>query len=131
MARRQKTPDCDLWLWDGATEFEGVLVRLEGAGFSARVRQVMKRPATLGRRVPASYLEAQRTFMKKKFLAHVKGAVEGALFELEVDSVQGSSDGDFDYLLSGRFGALGEKQLETLRKLPLQGAAALLGKRVS
>lgn len=131
MGRGSNRMSCDLWLWDGSTEYEGVLVRLEGASFSARVRQARKGAASLGRRIPLSYLDAQRVFARRKFLAHVKGAVEGTLFELEVDSVQGSSDGEFDYLLSGRFGALEEKQLETLRKLPLQGAAALLGKRVS
>ncbi len=131
MERGTGGSSCDLWLWDGATEYEGMLVKLEGAAFSARVRQARKAAPLLGKRAPLSYLEAQRVFARKKFLAHVKGAVEGTLFELEIDSVQGSSDGEFDYLLSGRFGALEEKQLETLRKLPLQGAAALLGKRVS
>jgi hypothetical protein len=131
MERGAGGSSCDLWLWDGATEYEGMLVKLEGAAFSARVRQARRVSPVLGKRAPLSYLEAQRVFARKKFLAHVKGAVEGTLFELEVDSVQGSSDGEFDYLLSGHFGALEEKQLETLRKLPLQGAAALLGKRVS
>lgn len=125
--------DCDVWLWDGSTEFEGLLLKLQDASFSARLRQARKGGAagtTLGKRVAAAYLDVQQQFLKKKFLAHFKGTAEGTLFEASIDGVQVSSDGDFDYVVSGRFGALDEKQLEILRRMSVEQAAVFLARRV-
>jgi hypothetical protein len=118
--------ECDLWLWDGGTEYEGALVRVEESGFTARVRQFRRSGTSggsLGKRLPASCLDLQKQFLKRRFLAHLKGSMEGTLFEASVESVQISADGRFEYLLSGRFTALDEKQLESLRRmLVLPGA---------
>jgi len=115
-----KRPDCDLWMWDGAGEYEGVLLKLEEGAFSARIRQVKKGGTTvaeLGRRIPASTPDAQKQFCQRKFLAHFKGTAEGTLFEAEISSIQVSTQGDFDYLLSGKFKAIDGKQLDLLRQL--------------
>src|SRR5262245_23325869 len=105
---------CDLWLWDGSGEFEGMLVKFDESSFSARVRPVRKGDsgAVLGKRVATGYLEVQQQFVKRKFLAHFKGTVEGTLFEASIQSVQCSADGEFDYLVSGTFVALSAKQME-------------------
>lgn len=125
--------ECDVWLWDGSTEFEGLLLKLEDSCFSARLRQA--RPGggagtALGKRLAATYLEVQQQFLRKKFLAHFKGTAEGTLFEASIDGVQVSSDGDFDYVVSGRFGALDDKQLEMLRRMSVEQAAVLRARRV-
>jgi hypothetical protein len=125
--------DCDVWLWDGSTEFEGLLLKLQDSSFSARLRQARKGGGTgtaLGKRVAATYLDVQQQFLKKKFLAHFKGTAEGTLFEASIDGVQVSSDGDFDYVVSGRFGTLDEKQLEILRRMSVEQAAVFLARRV-
>jgi hypothetical protein len=127
------TQACDLWLWDGAAEYEGVLVKLEDAAFAARVRQVRKGApgGTLGRRISAAPMELQKLFARRKFLAHIRGALDGTLVEASVDSVQGSGDGSFDLLLAGRFAALDERQLGLLRTLSVQSAVALFQRDAS
>jgi hypothetical protein len=125
--------DGDVWLWDGSTEFEGLLLKLQDSCFSARLRQARKgggAGTALGKRVAATYLDVQQQFLKKKFLAHFKGTAEGTLFEASIDGVQVSSDGDFDYVVSGRFGALDDKQLEILRRMSVEQAAVFLARRV-
>jgi len=126
MANGQARGGCDLWLWDGAAEYEGLLLKFDEASFSARVRRVRKGDAgmVLGKRASGSYLEVQQQFVKRKFLAHVRGTVEGTLFEAAIQSVQCSADGDFDYVVSGRFGALDQKQMDALRQM-----TAELGRR--
>lgn len=125
--------ECDVWLWDGATEYEGKLVRLEGRRFSARVRQARKESegAGLGKRVATSCLDLQRQFMGRRFLGHLDGSVEGTLVEAEVENVQRSSDGEFDYLLSGTFGPLDDAQVEMLAKMSIRNAASLLQRRAT
>ncbi len=125
---------CDVWMWDGATEYEGKLVKLEGGRFAARVRQARKESEGvmgLGRRVPLSYLDLQRQFMGRRFLGHLDGSVEGTLVEAEVENVQRSSDGEFDYLLSGTFGPLSDAQVEMLSKMSIRSAASLLQRRAT
>ncbi len=130
MGIEAKGSDCDVWLWDGATEYEGAIVKVEETEFAARVRQARKDPAgVLGRRVPATTIDLQRQFTGRKFLAHFRAAVEGTLFEAEIQNVQRSSDGEFDFLVAGRFAALDEAQRQALGKLATEGAAALLHQR--
>lgn len=129
-----KRGECDLWMWDGAAEYEGLLLKLDEAAFSARVRQAKKGVTSvsgLGKRLPGSTPDAQRQFLKRKFLAHFTGTAEGTLFEAEVQSVQGSADGSFEYLISGKFNALDERQLEVLRTLSVENAATLLQRHAS
>jgi hypothetical protein len=129
-----KRGECDLWMWDGAGEYEGLLLKLDEGTFSARIRQVKKGVTSvsgLGRRLPASTPDAQRQFCERKFLAHFKGTAEGTLFEAEVASVQVSAQSEFEYLISGKFNVLDEKQLEVLRTLSDEVADALRSRRVS
>jgi hypothetical protein len=128
-----KRGECDLWMWDGATEYEGQLLKLDEKAFTARLRQAKKSsPApALGKRLPSSTPEAHRQFTRRRFLAHLSGTAEGTLFEAEIENVQVSGDGQFEYLISGRFGTLDEAQLELLRKLSVEGAAALLQRHAS
>ena len=126
--------DCDVWLWDGATEYEGKLVKLEDRKFTAKVRQARKERETvssLGKRVPLSYLDLQRQFMGRRFLGHLDGSVDGTLVEAEVENVQRSSDGEFDYLVSGKFGPLDDAQVEMLAKMSIHNAASLLQHRAT
>ena len=129
-----KRAECDLWMWDGAAEYEGLLLKLDEKSFTARLRQAKKAPSTvsgLGKRLPASTPEAQRQFTRRRFLARFPGTAEGTLFEAQIDSVQTSTEGAFEYLISGRFGTLDDAQLETLRTLSVEGAAALLQRHAS
>lgn len=133
MASRKRS-ECDLWMWDGAAEYEGVLLKLDEAAFSARIRQAKKGSTSisgLGRRVPGSTPDAQRHFARRRFLAHFTGTAEGTLFEAAISSVQGSAEGEFEYLISGTFSALDEKQLEVLRRLSVENAATLLQRDAS
>ena len=123
--------DSELWMWDGATEYEGIFVKLDGAAFSARVRPARRAGTSMGKRLAPSSLDLHRIFTQRRFLAHFKGSLEGSLLEAQIESVQASSDGDHDFLLSGRFSKLDEKQLETLRRMSVENAAVLLQRQVS
>jgi hypothetical protein len=129
----EKRADCDLWMWDGAAEYEGMLLKLEESAFSARLRQVKKVTSVtgLGKRVASSTPEAQRQLARRRFLAHLAGTAEGTLFQAHLDSVLASTDSAFDFLVSGRFAELTEKQLDMLRTLSVETAAALLQRDAS
>ena len=128
-----KNTACDLWMWDGAGEYEGLLLKLENDAFTARLRQVRKTSTVsgLGKRLPAATPEAQRQFARRRFLAHVEGTAQGSLFEVRLDAVQPSSDADYDCIVSGRFGELNERQLEMLRTVSVENAAAMLQRDAS
>jgi len=123
--------DVELWMWDGATEYEGVFTRLDGEAFSARVRQARRSGVSLGKRGGASSADLHRVFTQRRFLAHFTGSMDGTLLEAHIESVQASSDGAFEYLLSGRFAKLDEKQLGLLRKMSVENAALMLQRQVS
>lgn len=109
----------DVWLWDGNTEYEGILARLKGREFTTRVRELRRSDggALPGRRVPMSYLEAQQQFVGRSFMAHFNGTAEGSLFQAEISSVQRCGDCTYDYVLSGRLTTLDAAELEMLRRL--------------
>jgi hypothetical protein len=122
--------DSELWMWDGATEYEGIFVKLDGAAFSARLRPV-RRGTTLGKRITNSSIDLHRMFTTRRFLSHFRGSLDGTLLEAQVDSVQPCHNNEHDYLVSGRFSKLDEKQLELLRKMSVENAALLLQRQVS
>jgi hypothetical protein len=129
-----KRDECDLWLWDGAAEYEGLLLKLDETGFTARLRQAKKGATAssgLGKRLPSSTPEAQRQFTRRRFLAHVTGTADGTLFEARIENIQVSTDGEFEHLVAGRFAALDEAQLEVLRRLSVEGAAAFFQRHAS
>ena len=123
--------DCELWMWDGATEYEGIFVKLDGPSFSARVRQARRAGSSLGKRIAPSSLDLNKMFTQRRFLAHFRGSLDGTLLEAQVQSVQVSSDGEHDYLVSGRFSKLDDQQLALLRKMSVENAALLLQRQVS
>jgi hypothetical protein len=126
--------ECDVWLWDGATEYEGKLVRLEERKYTAKVRQARKESrgvSGLGRRVPLSSLDLQRQFRGRRFLGHLDGSADGTLVEAEVENIQRSSDGEFDYLVSGKFAPLDDAQIEMLAKMSISNVASLLQRRAT
>jgi hypothetical protein len=125
--------DSELWMWDGATEYEGIFVKLDGAAFSARVRQARRggSNATLGKRLSPPSLDLRKLFTERRFLAHFRGSMDGTLLEAQVDGVQACGNGEHDYLISGRFSKLDEKQLAMLRKMSVENAALLLQRQVS
>ena len=84
---------CDLWLWDGGTEYEGLLLKLDEKTFTARLRQAKKASpgSGLGKRLPSSTPEAQRQFTRRRFLAHVSGTTAGSLFEANIENVRNDS----------------------------------------
>ena len=123
--------DSELWMWDGATEYEGIFVKLDGAEFAARVRQARRPGTSLGKRIAPSSLDIHRVFTQRRFLAHFRGSLDGTLLEAQIDSVQVCHNGEHDYLLSGRFSKLDAKQLEILRKMSVENAAILLQRQVS
>ena len=123
--------ESELWMWDGATEYEGIFVKLDGAAFSARIRQVRRGGTTLGKRVNTSSIDLHKMFTTRRFLSHFRGSLDGTLLEAQVDSVQTCHNGEHEYLVSGRFSKLDEKQLEMLRKMSVENAALLLQRQVS
>lgn len=123
--------DSELWMWDGATEYEGIFVKLDGASFSARVRQARRTGTSVGKRIPPSSLDLHKVFTQRRFLAHFQGSLDGTLLEAQIDGVQVCHNGEHDYLLSGRFSKLNPKQLEMLRKMSVENAAILLQRQVS
>ena len=123
--------DSELWMWDGATEYEGIFVKLDGAAFSARLRPVRRGGTTLGKRISNSSIDLHRMFTTRRFLSHFRGSLDGTLLEAQVDSVQPCHNNEHDYLVSGRFSKLDEKQLELLRKMSVENAALLLQRQVS
>lgn len=123
--------ESELWMWDGATEYEGIFVKLDGASFSARVRQAKRTGPSLGKRISPSSLDLHRVFTQRRFLAHFRGSIDGTLLEAQIDGVQACSNGEYEFLLSGRFSKLDEKHLEMLRKMSVENAAILLQRQVS
>lgn len=125
---------CDIWLSDGTTEYEGVLVKFECGEFTARVRSVRRGSAPaggMGRTLATSSLDLQRQFTRRPFLAHVRGDEPANLFEAAVHNVQRSSESEFDYLLAGRLDLLDERQRDALRQGAWPAAAAMLRRNVS
>lgn len=123
---------CDLWLWDGVAEYEGVLVKLEAGSFTARIRPVRRVGGPLGRRRAASStMDLHRLFTQHRFLAHPGRPGFAPLMEACVQAVQICGDGDFDYLLVGRLVPIDPRELDTLAKLPPARAAELFQKRAS
>ena len=118
--------DSELWMWDGATEYEGIFVKLDGATFSARIRQARRTGTTMGRRLAPSSHDLNRMFTQRRFLAHFRGSLDGTLLEAQIESVQASSDAGHEFLIAGRFSKLDEKQLAMLRKMSVENAALLL-----
>ncbi len=118
--------DSELWMWDGAAEYEGIFVKLDGASFSARIRQARRTGTTMGRRLAPSSQDLNRMFTQRRFLAHFQGSLDGTLLEAQIESVQASSDAGHEYLIAGRFSKLDEKQLGMLRKMSVENAALLL-----
>ena len=123
--------DSELWMWDGATEYEGIFVKMDGPAFSARIRQVRRGGSTMGKRLTTSSLDLHRMFTTRRFLSHFRGSLDGTLLEAQVDSVQACHNGEHEYLVSGRFSKLDEQQLEMLRKMSVENAALLLQRQVS
>lgn len=123
--------DSELWMWDGATEYEGIFVKLDGAAFSARLRQPRRGGATVGKRLAPATLDLHRAFTQRRFLAHFAGSLDGTLLEAQIESVQPCHNGEHDLLVSGRFSKLDEKQLAMLRKMSIENAAILLQRQVS
>ena len=125
----------NVWFWDGRVEYEGVLLKLDAGSFTARVRARGRGESgrsAMGKTVASSSLDLQRQFTHRRFFAHVRGEAPGSLFETSVHSVQRSSDGDFDYLLSGGMTPLDERQLDSLRReaIPL-GETGFIRRNVS
>src|SRR5262245_5542575 len=123
--------DSELWMWDGATEYEGIFVKMDGASFSARLRQVRRGGTALGKRITTSSVDLHRMFTTRRFLSHFRGSLDGTLLEAQIDGVQACSNGEHDFLVSGRFSKLDEKQLEILRKMSVENAAIMLQRQVS
>jgi hypothetical protein len=123
--------EAELWMWDGAAEYEGIFTRLDGEAFSARVRQARRSGTSLGKRLAPSSMDLHRVFTQRRFLAHFTGSMDGTLLEAHIEGVQACSDGPYEYLLSGRFAKLDEKQLALLRKMSVENAALLLQRQVS
>jgi len=123
--------DSELWMWDGATEYEGIFVKMDGAAFSARIRPVRRGGTTLGKRVNTSSVDLHRMFTTRRFLSHFRGSLDGTLLEAQIDSVQVCTGAEHDFLVSGKFAKLDEKQLEMLRKMSVENAALLLQRQVS
>jgi hypothetical protein len=123
--------DSELWMWDGATEYEGIFIKLDGEAFSARVRQARRVGSSVGKRIAPSSLDLHKVFTQRRFLAHFRGSLDGSLLEARIESVQACNNGEHDYLLSGRFSKLDEKQLAMLRKMSVENAAILLQRQVS
>lgn len=122
--------ESELWMWDGATEYEGIFTRLDGETFSARMRQARRSGTSLGKRMAPSSMDLHKVFTQRRFLAHFTGSLDGTLLEAHIESVQASSEGNYEFLLSGRFAKLDEKQLAMLRKMSVENAALMLQRRV-
>lgn len=122
--------DAELWMWDGATEYEGVFTRLDGEAFSARVRQAKRSGTSLGKRIAPSSLDLHKVFTQRRFLAHFTGSLDGTLLEAHIESVQACTEGVYEFLLSGRFAKLDEKHLAMLRKMSVENAAIMMQRRV-
>jgi hypothetical protein len=70
-------------------------------------------------------------FTTRRFLSHFRGSLDGTLLEAQVDSVQVCTNGEHDYLISGKFSKLDAKQMELLKKMSVENAAILLQRQVS
>ena len=112
----------DFWLWDGAVEYEGSLVKLDEGSFTAHVREARTGSGrATGRRLPLPHVELQRRFTGRRFLSYFKDCAE-ATFEVEIDAVQRSSVREFDYFVCGRF-RTSENQPDAAGKIPTRADA--------
>lgn len=119
----------DLWLWEGATRYEGRLASVADGRFTAHLRSCGD-PATRaggGRRHATSVFSLQRYFVGRRFVAYASTLPGAELREAEILAVQVSRDIDFDVYVGGVIRDLDETQRELLRRMSVTSAAGLFG----
>jgi len=118
------------WLWDGESEYEGVIFRVEGNHLAARVRHVQRwsvsGTSSAGRSVPLDFLERQRHLTRGSCFAQSPGIEQAALLEMRVECLQRSRDPELDYVLSGTYRQVTDEHLETLSRLSRDAASTFL-----
>lgn len=120
MSRRESARKDPIWLWTGQVEFEGELLTLNRPQLTARVRQVRRWALSTGapgRSVPLHFLERQRELSRRLCFGQSPAILLGGLLEFRVETVQSSRDGQFDYVLAGRFSPVADEHLEALSRL--------------
>jgi hypothetical protein len=132
MGETQPGRETDIWLWDGSSEYEGIVAKLTEPGFTAHVRENRSASARggTGRRFNTTFFDLQRQFVGRRFLAYCKLAGDGELLEAEITTVQRSSAVEYDFFLCGRFRPLEEHQKEALRKMSARGVGGIISERL-
>lgn len=107
---------CDLWLWDGTSTYEGVLILWKEPRIVARVRRVLAVPASmLGRPGSSPTLVLHRLLAERPLLACVSGIEGEGPFMAEITSVQRSSDADFNLMIGATLRAAEAGFLDSFR----------------
>lgn len=134
MAKGESARKDAIWLWTGQVEFEGELLSLEDRKLTARVRQIRRwslATGAPGRSVPLHFLERQRELTRRLCFGQSPAIQLGGLLEFLVETVQSSSDRQFDYVLAGTFSPVADEHLEVLSRLDSDEALRYLESRRS
>lgn len=120
MSRRGSGTLGPFWLWTGETEYEGLLMAVNGTRVTARIRRTDHwAPATgaCGNAVPLDVMERQRRLSRRIGFGQSPAILAGSLLEFRVVALQPSRDPHYDYVLSGAFWPLADEHLEPLSRL--------------
>lgn len=111
---------CDIWLWDGRIEYEGVVAKFTEPDFTAHLRDAREAEPRLGagRRVPSTFFDLQRQFVGRRLLAFCRLSAEPQLQEAEITSIQRSSASGCDLFVAGRLRTLDASRLASLPPIP-------------
>jgi hypothetical protein len=107
-------------LWDGEAEYQGFLLKVNGAQLTARMREIRRwtlDSGAPGRPVPLNLIERQRHLSRRVCFGQSPSIHLGSLLEFRVGAVQPSSDHQYDYVLTGTFASIDDDRLETLSRL--------------
>jgi hypothetical protein len=120
MSQRTSGRNEQFWLWTGETEYEGLLLSVDGGRLTARVRpseRCSPENGASGSPVPLDVRERQRRLFRRVGFGQSPAILSGALLEFRIETLQPSQDARFDYVLAGTFSGVADEHLEALSQL--------------
>jgi hypothetical protein len=130
--KKERAKKPHLWLWDGQTEYEGEVLKLDTRQLTAKVREVRRwrlSTGSPGRAVPSGLLERHRELCRRVCFGQSPAIQLGSLLEFRVETVQSSGDPHYDYVLAGSFAPVEDEHLEALSQLSSDEAIRYLESR--
>jgi hypothetical protein len=118
---------CDVWLWDGSSEYEGVVMAFDCGRFAAHIRQKSSASHATGRRLNTSFIDLQTFFVETHFYALCPRYAGTELQNSEITAAQRSGAPGFDFFVSGILRALDDEQRALLKSTPARDPSPFFG----